>query len=180
MVAQPGSSDSAFLAFSLDLITAIASGQIDLGECEQVELDDGLECLRSEAVAQAVWQSAEPIGVLGLERQQFANRIAPTLGAATSIDWPACSDRDGYRLRQSASAMASLALSVAQGVLANRFTSSRHGPVFRYVCARRSWRDPAGERPVQVRGSARLVVSVASRKVTTAAKRTQQLCGVGD
>jgi hypothetical protein len=39
---------------------------------------------------------------------------------------------------------------------------------------------PAGGRPVQVRGSARLVASVASRKVTTAAKRTQQLCGVGD
>lgn len=51
---------------------------------------------------------------------------------------------------------------------------------FRYVCARRSWRDPAGGRPAQVRGSARLVASVASRKVTTVAKRTQQLCGVGD
>jgi len=49
----------------------------------------------------------------------------------------------------------------------------------RYVCARRSWRGPAGGRPVQVRGSARLVASVALRKVTTAAKRTQRLCGVG-
>jgi hypothetical protein len=29
--------------------------------------------------------------------------------------------------------MASLALSVAQGVLAKRFTTSRHGLVFRYV-----------------------------------------------
>jgi hypothetical protein len=29
--------------------------------------------------------------------------------------------------------MASLALSVTQGVLANRFTTSRHGPVLRYV-----------------------------------------------
>jgi DNA invertase Pin-like site-specific DNA recombinase len=40
-------------------------------------------------------------------------------------------------------------------------------------CARRSWRDPAGESPAQVRGSARLVTSVASGKVTTTAKRTQ-------
>ncbi len=49
----------------------------------------------------------------------------------------------------------------------------------RYVCARRSWRGPAGGRPVQVRGSARLVASVALRKATTATKRTQRLCGVG-
>jgi hypothetical protein len=38
-------------------------------------------------------------------------------------------------------------------------------------CARRSWRDPAGESPVQVRSSAR--ASVASWEVTTTAKRTQ-------
>jgi hypothetical protein len=40
-------------------------------------------------------------------------------------------------------------------------------------CARRSWRGPAGESPVQVRGSARLVTSVASWEVTTTVKRTQ-------
>jgi hypothetical protein len=39
-------------------------------------------------------------------------------------------------------------------------------------CARRSWRDPTGESPAQVRGSARLVTNV-SGKVTTTAKRTQ-------
>ena len=38
---------------SWDLITAVASGRVDLGECKQVELDDGLEGLRSGAVAQA-------------------------------------------------------------------------------------------------------------------------------
>jgi DNA invertase Pin-like site-specific DNA recombinase len=37
-------------------------------------------------------------------------------------------------------------------------------PNFR--CARRSWRDPAGASPAQVRGSARLVVSVASAVAT--------------
>ena len=42
-----------------------------------------------------------------------------------------------------------------------------------------SWRDPAGESPAQVRGSARLVASVALWKATTTAKRTQRLCGVG-
>ena len=47
-------------------------------------------------------------------------------------------------------------------------------------CARRSWRVPAGGSPVRVRGSARPVASVASWKVTTTAKRTQQSCGVWD
>jgi hypothetical protein len=42
-----------------------------------------------------------------------------------------------------------------------------------------SWRVPAGASPAQVRLSRRLVVSVAWWKVTTTAKRTQQLCGVG-
>jgi hypothetical protein len=43
----------------------------------------------------------------------------------------------------------------------------------------KSWRDPAGASPAQVRRSSRLVVSVAWWKATTTAKRTQQLCGVG-
>ncbi len=43
-----------------------------------------------------------------------------------------------------------------------------------------SWRGPAGESPAQVRGSARLVVSVASCSVTAMTKRTQQSCGVWD
>src|SRR5215469_8044842 len=47
-------------------------------------------------------------------------------------------------------------------------------------CARRSWRDPAGGSPAQVRGGARLVVSVASAVVTPRAKRTQQSSGVSD
>ena len=42
-----------------------------------------------------------------------------------------------------------------------------------------SWRDPAGESPAQVKGSAGLVASVAQWEATTTAKRTQQSCGVG-
>src|SRR6202043_1521061 len=49
----------------------------------------------------------------------------------------------------------------------------RERPMNDSRCARRSWRDPAGESPAQVRGSARLVTSVASGKVTTTTKRTQ-------
>ena len=40
-----------------------------------------------------------------------------------------------------------------------------------------SWRDPAGESSAQVRGSARLVASVALCPVTATAKRTQRSCG---
>ena len=43
-----------------------------------------------------------------------------------------------------------------------------------------SWCDPAGGSPVQVRGSARLVASVAWSLATVVAKRTQRLHGVGD
>ncbi len=65
-------------------------------------------------------------------------------------------------------------------IRASKPSWTRSAPLgMRYVCARQSWRGPAGGRPVQVRGSARLVASVAWRKVTTAAKRTQRLCGVG-
>ena len=43
----------------------------------------------------------------------------------------------------------------------------------------RSWRRPAGASPARVSRSGRSVASVAGRKATTAAKRTQQSCGVG-
>src|SRR5260221_3434383 len=47
-------------------------------------------------------------------------------------------------------------------------------------CASRSWCDPAGESPVQVRSSVRLVASVAWPLATVVAKRTQRLRGVWD
>ena len=43
-----------------------------------------------------------------------------------------------------------------------------------------SWCDPGGESPAQVRGSARLVASVAWPPATVVAKRTQRLHGVWD
>jgi hypothetical protein len=42
------------------------------------------------------------------------------------------------------------------------------------VCARRSWRDPAGESPARVGSSVRPVASVAGSSATAAAKRTQR------
>jgi hypothetical protein len=44
----------------------------------------------------------------------------------------------------------------------------------KFVCARRSWRDPAGGSPVREGGSARPVASVAGSSATMVAKRTQR------
>jgi hypothetical protein len=44
------------------------------------------------------------------------------------------------------------------------------------LCARRSWRGPAGGRPARVGGGARTLASVASATATARAKRTQQSC----
>ena len=68
------------------------------------------------------------------------------------------------------------------GLLGDRYIySSQHRQRERGILSVRqaSWRVPAGASPVQVRCSSRLVVSVAWWKVTTTAKRTQRLCGVG-
>ena len=84
-------------------------------------------------------QGCEPIGILGLQRQQIDDRVTPTLGAAASrgldrrVSWPRRSGRGRRRRRQLAGAIASLALSVAQRVLAIGFAASRHGPDLRYV-----------------------------------------------
>jgi putative ABC transport system substrate-binding protein len=51
---------------------------------------------------------------------------------------------------------------------------------FSGIARQASWCDPAGGRPAQVRGGARLVASVAWSLATVAAKRTQQLRGVWD
>src|SRR5215469_8765245 len=57
---------------------------------------------------------------------------------------------------------------------------ARSAPRSYPACARKSWCDPAGESPAQVRSSVRLVASVAWPPVRVVAKRTQRLCGVWD
>ena len=64
------------------LVTAVASGRLDIGEGNEVEIDDGLKRVGRRAVAQAVGQCREPIGIFGLQRQQFDDCVTPTLGAA--------------------------------------------------------------------------------------------------
>src|SRR5689334_24849080 len=53
-------------------------------------------------------------------------------------------------------------------------TSGSYGSEKLFVCARRSWRDPAGGSPVREGGSARPVASVAGSSATMILKRTQR------
>jgi len=54
------------------------------------------------------------------------------------------------------------------------------GPVTRVSAPGASWCDPVGGSPAQVRGSVRLVASVARPLATAVTKRTQRLHGVWD
>jgi len=84
----------------------------------------------------------------------------------------------GARSRRISAAL--IALAVDRALPVTPSSPSRHGRACPgYPVHQRSWRCPAGGRPVRVRGSARLVASVASSGATLRANRTQQLHGVG-
>jgi Tfp pilus assembly protein PilV len=136
----------------------------------------------------AGWRLRAPRGPLLALLRRFATEAARDRCAPTSL-------RRSRRLQKS------VHVSHAQlccqrelaGALVNRFADSNYmkcgrdayptngvssrkpqgcpGPISR--SARKSWRGPAGASPAQVRGSARLVASVAHPSVT-GAKRTQQ------
>jgi hypothetical protein len=142
------------------LITPVTTRRLNVTKWRQVEIDDGFERVGCRVAMEALGDCCEPLGVLSLQREQCADGVTPTLRAAASIGGVARSGDRRVWCHLLARSIAGLAFGVAQRVISVT------------ACARRSWRDPAGARPVQVRGSARLVASVASRKVTTAAKRT--------
>ena len=77
---------------------------------------------------QTVGQSREPIGICCLYRQQFVDRVAPSLGAAASVGGAAWTGSDRRWLRQVACSIPRLAFGVAQSLFAFGFTASRHGP----------------------------------------------------
>src|SRR5208283_218057 len=122
-----------YAAFHGILITAITTRRADLGEDREIEIGDGLQRLGHGGAAQAVRQCHEPIGILGLQRQQHVGRVIPTLDTAAPVDRPARPGHNGRWLRQTAGTIARLALGVAQRVLALWFLTSRHGPDLRYV-----------------------------------------------
>jgi hypothetical protein len=61
-----------------------------------------------------------------LQGLQFRDGVAPALGAAAPICWPAVAKHGRRLLGELAGAIASLALGIAQGVFALRLATSRH------------------------------------------------------
>ena len=72
----------------LQSVAAVAAWRFDCGERVEVQIDDRLQRFRGRGFAQAFGQGLEPSGASGLDVEQFAHRIAPTLRAATAINWP--------------------------------------------------------------------------------------------
>ena len=79
-----------------------------------------------------------------------------------------------YKLVVNLKTVKTIALTISESFLL------RADEVIEWVRQPQSWCDPAGESPAQVRGSVRLVASVAWPLATVVAKRTQRLHGVWD
>jgi hypothetical protein len=67
----------------------------DSDECVEVALDNGLECLGSGTVAQAVREHLMPGDILGLQRDQPGDGIVPTLSSGPSVPLPTVPDLGG-------------------------------------------------------------------------------------
>jgi len=57
---------SGFWVFWVRSVTAEAAWQLDVSKRCKVEIDDGFECVGGGAVAQAVGECGEPVGIFGL------------------------------------------------------------------------------------------------------------------
>jgi len=113
-------------------ISSIAARRLDLGESIQVEIDDRLKRNPGSTVAEALGQRIEPCGTFRLDREHFSEGVVPALGPTPPIHRLVVFNHNpGLECLQSG-AMASLALSVAEGVFTLRFTASEHGSVLRY------------------------------------------------
>jgi len=74
-------------------VPAVSARQIDVCQSSEVEIDDDFERVGGGVVAEAFGQGGEPVGIVGLQRQQFGDSGAPTLGtgAARGLDpWVGC------------------------------------------------------------------------------------------
>src|SRR5262245_37099577 len=72
-----------------------------------------------------VGECVEPLGVFGLQGEQFVYRVAPSLWSRAAIGRPAIADDGGGRV---AAAVAGLALGAGEGLLAEGFAPWFAGP----------------------------------------------------
>jgi hypothetical protein len=109
----------------------------------QVEIDDGFERVGCRAALKAIGECREPVGVPGLQREQCADGVTPTLRAAAPIGRTARSGDGRGRRHLLARAIACLAFGVAQRVLPCRFAAPQHSFVLRYCNAMQwDWHPP--------------------------------------
>jgi hypothetical protein len=117
----------------VDSITPVAARRLDVSKGRQVDIDDGFERVGCRAALETVWECCEPVGVLSLQCEKYADGVAPTLGAATSIGRTVWSSNGRGRFRLVAGAITGLAFGVAQGMVTRWFEG--HGCVLRYCNA---------------------------------------------
>ena len=79
-------------------ITPVAARRFDVSKGREINIDD-----RCRAVLEALWECCEPVGVLSLQSEQYADGIAPTLWAATAVGRRPCSGDGSSRCQVSVS-----------------------------------------------------------------------------
>jgi hypothetical protein len=109
------------------LITSKAARRLDIGKNVKIEVDDGLQCLCSCAVAEAFGQCVSPGRVFGLQGEQFGDRIVPSLWSGTLIRRSTIADQRCRLAGLPAGAISGLSLGVAEGVVTCRLAASWHG-----------------------------------------------------
>ena len=109
-------------------ITAVAAWRHDCGKRIEVEFGDLAQSFGGATVAEAVGQGLVPVGILGLQREQFGDGGPPALRSGAAIRRPAVADHRELLLGLVASAVACLSLSVAEGMLTFRLATSWHVP----------------------------------------------------
>ena len=108
-------------------IAAIATRRLDVGEDIKIEIGDGVQDLGGGAVAEAIWQGVAPGGVLGLQSEQFGDRVTPALRPGASICRPAPSDRWKRLLLLAAGTVPGLSFGITERVVTFRLAASWHG-----------------------------------------------------
>ena len=94
-------------------ITPVAARRFDVSKGREINIDDRFEYVRCRAVLEALWECCEPVGVLSLQSEQYADGIAPTLWAATAVGRRPCSGDGSSRCQWVAGAVTGLAFGVA-------------------------------------------------------------------
>jgi hypothetical protein len=79
-------------SMSAGSIASEAARRLDVAEFVEVEIDNRLQRLAGGAIAGGFGQSSEPIGVFGLQSEQFGHRGLPSLNPRAAVGGSAIAD----------------------------------------------------------------------------------------